>query len=115
MDQPYEFSQSGNTKLLRVGSLLSEFTNREILKLAQDWIDQGFTKFVVNLEGMPYTNSVGLNFLISLQARCQDRDGALVVANVSDKIVQLLEVTKLQPLFTLTDSVEEALLLINEL
>lgn len=114
MDETYAFSQSGNTKVLQVQSLLSEFKNREILSLAQDCIDQGFTKFVVNLDGMPYTNSVGLNFLISLQARCQDRKGFLVVANVSNKINQLLEVTKLRPLFTITDSVEDALLLINE-
>ncbi len=115
MDQAYAFSQSGDIKVLQVNNLLSEFTNREILLQAQDCIDQGFTKFVVNLEGMPYTNSVGLNFLISLQARCQDRKGALAVANVSQKIIQLLEVTKLQPLFTITESVEEALTLINEL
>ena len=56
-----------------------------------------------------------MDFLISLQARCQDRKGALAVANVSQKIIQLLEVTKLQPLFTITESVEEALALINEL
>ena len=64
MDQSYEFSQSGNIKVLRVNSLLGEFTNREILSQAQDCIDDGFTKFVVSLEGMAYTNSVGLNFLI---------------------------------------------------
>lgn len=115
MDQAYAFSQSGDIKVLRVANLLSEFTNREILLQAQDCIDQGFTKFVVNLEGMPYTNSVGLNFLISLQARCQDREGALVIANISNKIIQLLEITKLQPLFTITESVEDALALIKEL
>lgn len=115
MDQAYAFSQVGNIKVLRVNNLLSEFTNREILQLAQDRIDQGFTKFVVNLEGMPYTNSVGLNFLISLQARCQDQQGAVVVSHVSNKIIQLLEITKLQPLFTITQSEEDALTLINEL
>ncbi|MEL6972633.1 MAG: STAS domain-containing protein [Bacteroidota bacterium] len=115
MDQAYAISQVGNIKVLRVNSLLSEFTNREILQLAQDCIDQGFTKFVVNLGGMPYTNSVGLNFLISLQARCQDQAGAVVVSQISDKIIQLLEVTKLRPLFTITQSEEEALALINEL
>ena len=114
MDQVYNFSQFGSIKVLQVHNLLSEFSNREILKLAQDCIDDGYTKFVVDLDGMLYTNSVGLNFLISLQSRCQDQDGALVVANVSKKIIQLLKITKLQPLFQLTDSVEEALQLIKE-
>jgi anti-sigma B factor antagonist len=114
MDQAYELSQSGRVKLLRVHNLLSEFTNREILGVVQDCIDEGHNKFIVDLEGMPYTNSVGLNFLISLQARCQDKAGSLVIMNVSKKILQLLEVTKLQPLFHLTDSVDEALRLLDE-
>lgn len=114
MDQVYELSQSGNIKMLRVHNLLSEFTNREILGLVQDCIDEGFNKFVVDLEGMPYTNSVGLNFLISLQSRCQDKDGSIVVVNVSRKIIQLLEITKLRPLFHLTNSVDEAFRLLNE-
>ena len=114
MDQVYELSQSGSIKVLRVHNLLSEFANREILGAAQGCIDEGFNRFVVDLEGMPYANSVGLNFLISLQSRCQDQNGSIVIVNVSKKIIQLLEITKLQPLFHLTDSVDEALRLLDE-
>jgi anti-sigma B factor antagonist len=114
MDQVFELSQSGSIKVLRVHNLLSEFANREILSTAQSCIDEGFNRFVVDLEGMPYTNSVGLNFLISLQSRCQDQGGSIVMVNVSKKIIQLLEITKLQPLFHLTDSVDEALRLLKE-
>ena len=113
MDQAFLLRQSGDIKILTVNNLLVEYQNREILLLAQNHIDQGFTKFVVDLDDMPYTNSVGLNFLISLQARCQDKGGAITLVNVSKKILQLLEVTKLQPLFQITDSVEAALRLMN--
>ena len=114
MDQVYELRQSGSIKVLQVHNLLGEFANREILGTPQACIDEGFNKFVVDLEGVPYTNSVGLNFLISLQSRCQDQGGSIVIANVSKKIIQLLEITKLQPLFHLTDSVDEALRLLDE-
>jgi anti-sigma B factor antagonist len=114
MNQAYQLTPTGDVMLLTVRNLLSEYTNRDILRHAQSSIDAGFAHFVVDLGGMPYTNSVGLNFLISLQARCQERDGQLVVANVSDKILQLLDITKLQPLFQLTDSVEAALRLVQQ-
>ena len=114
MDHVYELSRSGDVKLLRVRSLLNELTNREILELAQTCLDEGYGDFIVDLEEMPYTNSVGLNFLISLRVRCLDGAGRLIVANASDKILQLLDITKLRPLFQLTDSVDDALRLLNE-
>lgn len=114
MSQAYQLTPKEGTMLLTIRNLLSEYTNREILHHAQTSIDEGFTNFVVDLRGMPYTNSVGLNFLILLQARCQESGGQLVVANVSDKILQLLDITKLQPLFQLTDSVEAALRLMKQ-
>ena len=113
-DKAFQLIQSNQINVLQVSNLLSEYKNREILNAAQGAIDAGFTKFVVDLDGMPYTNSVGLNFLISLQARGQDREGMVVIANVSKKIIQLLEITKLHPLFHLTDSVKAGLLLINK-
>lgn len=108
MSQTYHLTASEGVQILRIKSLLSEYTNRTILEAAQQKIDEGFNKFIVDLEGMPYTNSVGLNFIISLLARCQEQGGDIVVANASTKIMQLLEVTKLHDIFHLSNSVEDA-------
>lgn len=108
MAATYTLHPSEVVNVLQVYDLLSEYSNREILQAAQARIDEGFTNFVVDLSGIPYMNSVGLNFLITLQSRCTDRSGRLVVAGASAKIIQLLEITKLRPLFHLTDSVEAA-------
>ena len=109
MSQAYHLISSKGVQLLRIKNLLSEYTNRDILNAAQQQIDNGFCKFVVDLSGMPYTNSVGLNFLISLKARCEDQGGNVVIANASTKIMQLFEMTKLHEIFDLSDSVEDGL------
>ena len=108
MSQTYHLLVSKGIQVLRVQSLLSEYSNRAILEAAQQKIDEGFNQFVLDLTGMPYTNSVGLNFIISLQARCQEQGGDMVVANASTKIMQLLEITKLHDIFHLSNSVEDA-------
>lgn len=108
MNIQYDLTQTNDTAVLTVYDLLAEFGNREILQAAQGRIDQGFTNFVVDLSKVPYINSVGLNFLITLQSRCTDEGGRLVVANASTKVVQLLEMTKLRAMFHLTDSVADA-------
>lgn len=108
MSQTYHLLVSKGIQVLRVQSLLSEYSNRAILEAAQQKIDEGFNQFVLDLTGMPYTNSVGLNFIISLQARCKEQGGDMVVANASTKIMQLLEITKLHDIFHLSNSVEDA-------
>ncbi|MEZ4986249.1 MAG: STAS domain-containing protein [Saprospiraceae bacterium] len=114
MNKTCEWIQVADVLILKVHHLLGEYANRQLLTAAQQRIDAGNILMIVDLGSMPYTNSVGLNFLISLQARCQEKHGQIVLANASDKLMQLLEITKLQPLFQLTSSVEEALQLINQ-
>jgi anti-sigma B factor antagonist len=109
METIYDLRQKEAVAVLTVYDLLAEYDNREILRDAQRRIDQGFTNFVIDLSKVPYMNSVGLNFLITLQARCTDQGGRLVVAHASPKVVQLLEMTKLLPLFHLSDSVANAI------
>ena len=115
MNPAYDLKSSKDIQILSVKSLLNEYTNRDILQAAQKQIDFGFCKFVVDLANMPYTNSVGLNFLISLQARCKEQGGDMVVANVSTKIMQLLEVTKLHDILNLSDTVEDGFRQIQQL
>lgn len=72
-------------------------------------IDGGFPNFVVDLTRIQFMNSVGLNFLIALKKQSKAAGSQLALANVSAKIIQLLEITKLRPMFYVTNSVEEAL------
>ena len=114
MNPNYNITKQDSIQVLEVKNLLNEMTNKEILQAVQSKIDEGFSNFVVDLGQIPYMNSVGLNFLITLQARCTDQGGRLVVANASKKVVQLLEVTKLLPLFHLTDSMADAMLAMQQ-
>jgi len=102
------YEKDGGVQILKVKDLLSEYANNEILKAAQQRIDQGHSRFVVDLSQIRYMNSVGLNFLITLRARSQEEGGEIAVANPSEKVLDLLEMTKLKPIFLISPSVEEA-------
>lgn len=108
MSERYKLSAPADVQVLTLYDLISEYANREILAVAQRRIEQGFANFVVDLGPIEVMNSVGLNFLIMLRGRTGDHGGRIAVANASAKIMQLLEITKLRPLFHVTDSVEEA-------
>lgn len=105
----YYFSNRDGVLILQVNNLLNEVSNEDIMKAVEGRIDEGFTNFVVDLSSIDYMNSVGINFLIKMKHRAKATGGLLAVVHASVKVQQLLDVTKLRPMFFLTDSLDEAL------
>ena len=108
MSELYRFTEKGDIQVLRVSSLLSELDNRVIMKSVDEKIKAGFADFIVDLSDIQYMNSIGVNFLIRLKQRSEELGGAVAVVNASGKVKQLLDITKLRPMFYLTDSLTDA-------
>ena len=105
----YHFHAIDDIQIIRVGDLLSEFVVKEILSATQVKIDKGFSNFAVDLSEMQVMNSVGLNFLILLKKRASGVGGQVAIIKAPPKVLHLLVVTKLKPLFFLSDSIAEAI------
>jgi anti-sigma B factor antagonist len=106
----HSFSQHDNQiQVLQVKSLLNEYDNKFIMRDVEKRINQGWNKFVLDLSLMDIMNSVGLNFLIFMMKKSKRSGGKLTIANASENIVKLLEVTKLKSFFQLSSSVDEAM------
>lgn len=108
MNPSWELNLRENIQLLRVGDLLSEHTNKEVLRTVDDQIKQGFYNFIVDLSRVNYMNSVGLNLLIILRERVQKKGGRVVLASLSPTVNKLFKMTKLHPIFELADTLEAA-------
>lgn len=63
---------------------------------------------VVDLEQVRYMNSSGIGVLITLLTKIKNNKGKMVLVNPSEQIVKLLEITKLNTVFTIADSIEDA-------
>lgn len=108
MNPSWELNLQENIQLLRVGDLLSEHTNKEVLQTVDDQLEQGFCNFVIDLSRVNYMNSVGLNLLIILRERALKAGGKVVLASLSPTVTKLFKMTKLFPIFERADSVEAA-------
>jgi len=105
----HSFSEhNGQIQILQVESLLNEYDNKSIMQDVEERISSGWNKFVLDLSSMDFMNSVGLNFLIFMLKKARNSGGRFAVANASEQIVNLLEVTKLKPMFDLETSVDNA-------
>ncbi len=96
------------------GSMLDKTQAVGLLTEVDKLVAGGINRLVVNMAGMDYINSSGINMLVNMLTKSRTKGGDIIVTNVSDKVKQLFLITKLNTLFTITDSIEEAEKNINQ-
>lgn len=90
------------------GSLLSE-TDRDSIKAdLTKYIEDGIVHFLIDLTDLKHVNSTGLGIFITLYTRVRGKSGEMVINNPSENIQNLLKITKLDSVFSITDSRAEA-------
>jgi anti-sigma B factor antagonist len=63
---------------------------------------------VLNLSGVTYIDSGGLGTLVALYTTARNNDGSIKLANLTHRVSDLLQVTKLVTIFDVYDSDEKA-------
>ena len=66
------------------------------------------SQIVLNLSGISYIDSGGLGTLVALYTTAQNAGGAVKLANLTQRVGDLLQVTKLLTVFEVYDSEEKA-------
>ncbi len=67
------------------------------------------SQIILNLSGVSYVDSGGLGTLVALYTSAQNAGGAVKLANLTERVGDLLQVTKLLTVFEVYDSVEKAI------
>lgn len=96
------------------GRLMEANDNQEITAAIDAEIKNGVVNFILNLENLEYMNSSGINVFVSILTKSRNNGGDTIICNVSNKINQLLIITKLNSVFTVTDSTEKAIEKLSE-
>ncbi len=67
------------------------------------------TKMILNLSGVSYIDSGGLGTLVALYTTAHNAGGAIKLCNLTQRVGDLLQVTKLLTIFEVYDSESQAL------
>src|SRR5215469_1171459 len=82
----------------------------EVLKdKVNSLVNQGDTKVVLNLEGVPYIDSAGLGEIVRTYTTVSRQGGKLKLLNLTKRIQDLLAITKLLTVFETYDTEKEAI------
>lgn len=90
------------------GDLIGEQSGVEILDIANNELDNKLDSCIVDMENVRYMNSSGIGVLITILTKVKNKKGQMVLVKPSIQIVKLLEITKLDSVFTMVNSKSEA-------
>ena len=110
----YKITEEKNIQILALsGELIDKNQATGLIKEMDELLELDKNKLVIDLSDLKYMNSSGLNVLIQLLTKTRTSGGDSVICHVSKKVNDLLIITKLNTLFKVADTKEEAMKLLG--
>jgi anti-sigma B factor antagonist len=63
---------------------------------------------ILDLSSVPYMDSAGMGAIINYYTHCQNRGVKLIIAAVSDRVMELFKMTRVDKIISFSPTVEEA-------
>ena len=105
----FQVSQNGDVTLVDVEGQLIVGNRQELKQKVLEELEGGDRKFVINFSSAGYIDSSGLGVLVSLSKKIREQGGELRLSGLNEDLRTLFELTKLDTLFRIADTSEEAL------
>jgi len=105
----FQVSQNGEVTLVEVEGQLIVGNRQELKQRVLEQLEGGDRKFVIDFANTGYIDSSGLGVLVSLSKKIREQGGELRLSSLNEDLRTLFELTKLDTLFRITDTKEEAL------
>ena len=81
----------------------------ELHKAIRSLLDEGKTQILLNLSGVTHIDSTGLGELISIHISVGNKGGEIKLSHLTERLRDLMTITKLVTVFDVHDSESEAL------
>jgi len=101
--------EAGGVVVVTVDGQLIVGNRQELKQQVVEALDGGGRKFVVDFSRTGYIDSSGLGVLVSLSKKIREQGGDLRLAGLNEDLQTLFELTKLDTLFAITRTTQEAL------
>jgi anti-sigma B factor antagonist len=105
-----EQTKIGDKVVLRVAGRMDAENTPVFRGKCESCISEGATSLVIDLGDLAYVSSMGLGCFVSIAKVLRDKGGDLRICRLSGLVKQVFEITCLNRVFPLHESVESALL-----
>src|SRR5450432_2545771 len=101
---------TSNALILRIsGDLIGEDNGTHLVGAVNDAMSHQTITCIIDISGLRYINSSGIGVLITILTKFRNKGGEVYLMNPSESVKKLLVITKLNSIFHVIQSEEEAL------
>lgn len=90
------------------GSLVGGDETVELRQAIAGFVDRGYEKLIIDLNGVTYLNSTAIGVLVSAQTTYARRNWQIKLCGVNKNIQNIFVITKLTLVFDVQDTMKEA-------
>ncbi len=109
MSFSFEIIQIANIAVVRLhGKIMTDLDLEEIAKESKKWVEKNSCQVIFNLSELMYINSSGINFFMRTLTKARINNGELIFCNVQGNVSTLFKIAKLNEIYTIYPSEEEA-------
>ena len=105
----FQVSKNDDVTLIEVEGQLIVGNRQELKQKVLEHLEGGDRKFVIDFSNTGYIDSSGLGVLVSLSKKIREQGGELRLSSLNEDLRTLFELTKLDTLFRIANTREEAL------
>jgi len=91
------------------GDLIGENNGPGLLEIVNTSINDNVLKCIVDISGLRYINSSGIGVLITILTKFRNKSGEVYLLKPSESVQKLLVITKLNAIFHIVQTEDEAL------
>ena len=106
--------KNGEVYIIDINGEMDLYNSYKLKELVLKMLEKNVKFFVINLEQVDYIDSSGIGALIYICSTIKKMNLKLYISTVHGSVKKVIELTKLMGYFPIANSVEEALLMLNE-
>lgn len=110
MSFTFNIKQKSPLVISLYGELVDRDECREMIQVIEDACEAGNAWIIFDLSDLRIMNSSGLNILVHTLTQARKSGGECLICGVNDKVKKLFVITKLNSIFQVHDTEEDALI-----
>lgn len=109
MKLTYDLSKETQWHLLSLeGDLIGDEVGPKLVEFVSDAVNDHVKNFIIDLSNIRYISSSGIGLLITMLTKMRNAGGEVYLCSPSEHVKKLLIITKLNNIFTVFESIEDA-------
>jgi len=106
--------KNGDNYIIDVNGEMDLYNSYKLKELVMKMLEKKVEHFIINLENVDYIDSSGIGALIYICSTIKKMNFRLIITNIHGSVKKVIELTKLMGYFPITNSIEEAILQMEE-